>query len=409
MFIIISWIYVWPTISNDQLPTHDQLSDIIDQDIETEPRYNDYAVAVKTGAETVFERVPTQLLTFLRGIKNYYILAESAGLRIGDEEVVDVYTGAYKDATRRITHRQAQRIMPRRVDDMDHQPDHNRQGWKLDAHKFLSGYRQLYLKFPDAKWYIMIDDDSYVFMENLHYYLQKLDPSKPYYIGSPTSFVGCDGVNNFGDGPEFAHGGSVIVISAGAMTEMIKNVDNCIIRYKDCWAGDIRVALCLRDSGILLNKSTYNGHPPNYRDHHYGNAPCRQPISFHHLRPEAMQKLWNIERQVQTSVEGFHSTFYYTPVHLEDIWHTFVDKNDDVPDFDLNFARNGRIVRTIKAENWQMCREMCKEEAYCQSWSWTDSKCHLLSDVGRSEKKHDHVSGIVKGRFKCSQRTVYPF
>ncbi|KAI9143814.1 hypothetical protein BKA69DRAFT_1059164 [Paraphysoderma sedebokerense] len=374
------------------------------------PNYDDYAIAVKTGAETVYQRVPMQIMTFLQGIKNYYILAERAGLVIGDEEVVDAYSAAYEDARRRIKAREGQRLQRRGNDDMDKQPDHARIGWQLDAHKFLPGYRQLYLKFQDAKWYIMVDDDSYVFMENLHYHLQKLDPHTPYYIGAPTTFMGCDGVKKFGDGPLFAHGGSVIVISRGAMIKMMEIVDDCTIKYKDCWAGDIRVALCLRDAGILLDttlaaEGIYNGHPPNYRDHNYGNAPCRRPISFHHLRPEAMQKLWNVERQLRGNVNRTLS-LHYAPVHLEDIWHTFVDENDNVHDYDLNFARNGQILRTIKTENWGLCRGRCKEEADCKSWSWADTNCKVLSDVGRSEKKDKHVSGIVKGRFKCLQRSL---
>ena len=66
------------------------------------------------------------------------------------------------------------------------------------------------------------------------------------YFGNANVFKGCDNVENFDDGPQFAHGGSGIVISRGAMIEMMKIHESCILKYKDCFAGDIRTALCLR-------------------------------------------------------------------------------------------------------------------------------------------------------------------
>ena len=79
-----------------------------------------------------------------------------------------------------------------------------------------------------------------------------MDSSLPYYFGSATVFVGCDGVTEFGSGPEFAHGGSGILLSKAAMRLMMRNIDTCIEKYKDCWAGDVRVALCLRYDLIFM-------------------------------------------------------------------------------------------------------------------------------------------------------------
>ena len=42
----------------------------------TPPRFNAIAVALKTGKETALSRVPAQMLTFLKDVKNIVILAE---------------------------------------------------------------------------------------------------------------------------------------------------------------------------------------------------------------------------------------------------------------------------------------------------------------------------------------------
>jgi hypothetical protein len=127
-------------------------------------------------------------------------------------------------------------------------------GWKSDAHKNLPGFKLLYDAHPNADWFIMLDDDTFMLFENLVDYLDENfpDPDAQIYLGNPNRFIGCDGVTKMGKGPGFAHGGSGIVLSRGAMRVLVANIDACISRYKTCWAGDVRTALCLRDNDIRL-------------------------------------------------------------------------------------------------------------------------------------------------------------
>lgn len=75
-------------------------------------------------------------------------------------------------------------------------PNTEAKGWKSDAHKNLPGLKKLYEKYPSADWYMMIDDDTYLLMHNIHNFLSHLDPDEDYYIGNPNVFVGCDGVSD---------------------------------------------------------------------------------------------------------------------------------------------------------------------------------------------------------------------
>ncbi|KAJ3222061.1 hypothetical protein HDU81_010155 [Chytriomyces hyalinus] len=127
-------------------------------------------------------------------------------------------------------------------------------GWALDAHKNLPGLKLIYKRFPNVDWYLMIDDDSYVMMDNLKMHLQQLDPNKKHYIGQMNRFKGCDGVKEYGTGPHFAQGGAGIVISRGAMVAMMENIDDCIVRYKDCWG-----EFCV----IMSSNATYRHTNPN--------------------------------------------------------------------------------------------------------------------------------------------------
>lgn len=70
-------------------------------------------------------------------------------------------------------------------------------GWKTDAHKNLPGFRILREKFPDAKWYIMLDDDTYLLKNNLAHFLKDFDHDEEHYFGLSSRFKGCDGISIF--------------------------------------------------------------------------------------------------------------------------------------------------------------------------------------------------------------------
>ncbi|KAJ3227485.1 hypothetical protein HDU81_006703, partial [Chytriomyces hyalinus] len=303
---------------------------------QTQSNYPRIAVALKTGSETLYTRTATQLLTFLSNTSSIdlMVFGESPGYSIGGEEMVDVYTRVYQDAKARLRETSADKAWIQRMQYLDKHPsvvkhlkeleqvdasekekgpvdssenelvkqdDHLRKrsglarrapakvglekglvvpgqkaktkGWTLDAHKNLPAFRLLYNKFPNADWYIMIDDDSYIFL-----------------------FRGCDGVRKMGDGPKFAQGGSGIVMSQGALKAMMNIIDVCILRFKSCWAGDIRVGLCMRDSGILVDHVLeFYGFPPD-ADFGFPDDPCTRPLVFHHSTQNQIQTFHDIER-----------------------------------------------------------------------------------------------------------------
>jgi hypothetical protein len=104
-------------------------------------------------------------------------------------------------------------------------------------------------------------------------------------------------VTSFSGGPMFAHGGSGIILSRRAMQLMIPKISVCIKKYQDCWAEDIRLSLCLRDQGILIENIPdylFNNEPP-VDDYNYPANGCNRPITFHHLLPDQIQKFYDLE------------------------------------------------------------------------------------------------------------------
>jgi hypothetical protein len=154
--------------------------------------YPHIAIALKTGKDVALQRTPIQYLTLLSKLSNIILIGEAPNVMVGNHSMMDVYTDLYKSKQER---------------DMTEQiPDESTVGWKSDAHKNIPGFVVLYNRYPNAEWFMMIDDDTYVMMENLAWFVKQYDSNKPYLFGSATSFVGCDGKTHMDSKPYFAHG-----------------------------------------------------------------------------------------------------------------------------------------------------------------------------------------------------------
>lgn len=142
-------------------------------------------------------------------------------------------------------------------------------GWKGDKDKNLPALHLLYSVFPNKKFYLLLDDDTYVFLENFATYLHDLsnpslrDQSAPLYTGKTFFISRCGGftregtnLTNTEDKGMFAHGGSGILLNDVAMRTMYPAIPHCIYDFNSCWAGDMQVGLCLRRVGIKVKRFT---------------------------------------------------------------------------------------------------------------------------------------------------------
>jgi hypothetical protein len=293
-------------------------------------------------------------------------------------------------------------LLPRAPVDEAVVPDSNAQGWRLDAHKNLPGFRYLYQKYPNALWYFMIDDDTYLFIDNLVCLLEQTNPHNEHYFGAHNMFMGCDDVKSFDEGPPFAHGGSGIVLSRGALIKMLAGVDKCIVRYRDCWAGDVRTALCLRDVGIrLTGQPGFNVDPPNVR-FSWPSEPCDRPHTFHHLTVAQMQRLAEMEQKALLQNRDPVVTY-------ADVFSEFSSDLHNIPSIETDTNRPGNDFDNFFTETAQDCEKMCQTDtrSKCMAWTFeTDSKwCWLKEGIPARSVKNGAVSGIIPpelpARYKC--------
>ena len=178
----------------------------------------------------------------------------------------------------------------------------SRAGWKLDKYKFLHMVEETFEERPNAKWYVFIETDSYLFYPALATFLSRLDSSKPYYIGSAVSMGGID----------FAHGGSGYVLSNAAMNrllgpEMKEGVAaKWDAKMKGHCCGDVALGEALKEKGVEITVAhpLLNGYKPATFTYGPGQHWCQPVVSMHHVLPAEVSAVWQFERRREMLVEG---------------------------------------------------------------------------------------------------------
>ncbi|XP_078174909.1 uncharacterized protein LOC144568428 [Carex rostrata] len=132
-----------------------------------------------------------------------------------------------------------------------------------------------------VRWFVMGDDDTVFFVENLIGVLQKYDHEQMYYVGMPSESVEQDVMHSYG----MAFGGGGFAISYPAVAELARVMDTCLDRYANFYGSDQRVQSCLVELGIPLTREP-GFHQVDVRGDIYGMLaahPIAPLVSLHHL------------------------------------------------------------------------------------------------------------------------------
>ncbi|KAE8055789.1 hypothetical protein FH972_012611 [Carpinus fangiana] len=100
----------------------------------------------------------------------------------------------------------------------------------------------------NVRWYVMGDDDTIFFLDNLIGVLAKYNHSKYYYIGSNSEFV----KSNYDFSFDMAFGGAGYALSYPLVEALAAKLDACILRYPRSYGSDLTLYSCLADFGVLL-------------------------------------------------------------------------------------------------------------------------------------------------------------
>ncbi|CAD5192492.1 unnamed protein product [Musa acuminata subsp. malaccensis] len=137
------------------------------------------------------------------------------------------------------------------------------------------------LRLPNVRWFVMGDDDTVFFPDNLACILSRFDHRQPYYIGSHSE----SHLQNIYFSYNMAYGGGGFAISAPLAAALARVQDKCLYRYPALYGSDDRIQACMAELGVPLTR-----HPGFHQYDVYGDLlgllaahPVAPLISLHHL------------------------------------------------------------------------------------------------------------------------------
>ncbi|KAG7171183.1 Glycoprotein-N-acetylgalactosamine 3-beta-galactosyltransferase 1-like 10 [Homarus americanus] len=164
--------------------------------------------------------------------------------------------------------------------------------------KTKAALTHLYHHHPHYQWYMKADDDTFVIVENLRYFLRDLDPDLPLYYGAKFKMHVKQG---------YMSGGGGYVLSREAVkkfvTEALQLTDQAKCPTNTSRGSeDVQLGLCLESVGVAAGdsldragKSRFFSNSPLSLFYHQPLGPdccSRHLISFHDVSPRMM---WTLE------------------------------------------------------------------------------------------------------------------
>lgn len=247
----------------------------------------------------------------------------------------------------------------------------------------MSGLELAYKKFPKKKWYIIVDDDTYIVKPSFQTLLGTLDPKKPHYLG-----------NAVGDYKgRFAHGGSSAIMSEATMDKLFlrhpKIAFNAHLQSLEEKFGDKLLATTLIKLGIYLDEEHsrfFNGEQPwntKIREDRF----CVPIVSFHRLSPSEL-------RGVGRKLGSVTKTMRWM-----DLWDIY--GGPPIDDFSENWDHVGTLDETTTTlrgvtSAWN-CSQICHNHSgACLAWTWERGQraCHISPWMIIGNEANNKTTGI---------------
>ncbi|KAI4356503.1 hypothetical protein L6164_000525 [Bauhinia variegata] len=137
------------------------------------------------------------------------------------------------------------------------------------------------LGLKNVRWFVMGDDDTVFFVDNLVTVLAKYDHNQMYYIGANSESVEQDIIHSY----TMAYGGGGFAISYPLAAELVTILDGCIDRYAKLYGSDQKIQGCISEIGVQVTKEP-GFHQVDIHGHAYGllaSHPVAPLVSLHHL------------------------------------------------------------------------------------------------------------------------------
>lgn len=262
--------------------------------------------------------------------------------------------------------------------------------WKRKLTSLLAVANETLHMYPDFKWYVFVEPDTYLVWSSLLQWLPTLDSGKASYFGSEV-MIGDD---------MFGHGGSSFVISKPALEKAAESYNKETQRWNDIlaghWAGDAVLGKLLDEAGARVTATFPMIQGGNFYDQmdwdggndHNGKLWCRPALSYHHFTPDEVREFWKFEQTfiqhalIEASEKESTLTAWREPpmavLHHRDVFKLFVQPAIAEARKDWNNTAEQLVSEDTSVEN---CRNACLAKDDCKQYAVGPAGCSIGNKV----------------------------
>ncbi|KAJ0420338.1 hypothetical protein BJY00DRAFT_301705 [Aspergillus carlsbadensis] len=268
-----------------------------------------------------------------------------------------------------------------------------RKAWDLDKWKFLPSLQRALEQKLNAKWFVFIEDDTFLVWSSLLSWLARLDWRESYFLGLPVTM----------EDQLFAYGGSGWVLSQAAIQQVAQHMGPLKAQYEDFTNksayGDLVLGHVAEQSGLRLTGAwpLIQRETPSTMEY-TSDILCYPVITFHQVDASEIHEIWDLEQGLIAAADEHeipppllhfdvftHLVYPYLSARIDD-WDNFSDGEDNVLNADEGFER---------------CRRYCEEDAQCFQFRSTPGKCTLAHAVTlgwKADRSMNTTSGWMMER-----------
>lgn len=260
--------------------------------------------------------------------------------------------------------------------------------------------------YPEKKWYLFVEPDSYVVWSNLLQWIQTIDATKASYYGSEV-LIGKD---------LFAHGGSAFLLSRPALEKGGKLYNSQADHYHELianhWAGDCVTGIILKDAGVSLTWTwpmIQGGNPAaqiKYELKKGSNKAlwCNPALSYHHFSPPQIADMYKFEQDWIESLQDRKPSRWPSLAFWREDYSSVLHHRDVFKKFVLPKLSSERTDWTNEPEDWQPgtdtatieeCRALCEGNSTCLQYALGPAGCFTGAEPRTGQAQQDVISGWV--------------
>ncbi|KAK8104481.1 uncharacterized protein PG998_011514 [Apiospora kogelbergensis] len=355
---------------------------------------DDVLLILKTGATVMWRRLPIHLATTFAPERihpqNTVIYAD-VDAQLGRHRVIDVLAdlpkaagaspsfAAYREARdwHAANYYLEQAGLPGDVATTEGPPG----GWRLDKYKFLPLIQRAGRDWPNAKWYLYTEDDTYLFLPNVLRYLSTHDHRAPHWLGGLGEMLGSFGRD-------------------GGKEDLVAKYHQFV---EDSSFGDYALGKVLNDFGVHLGDPVTNDRTeggawgfnglPHWKIEFSAENWCKPVLSWHHAHSRdiamyyELEKSWNFEYLLTLCKKTMtYGDFYKLAIapslsRRKEWWDNMSNRYHLTPQSVLTVVRPKDAADSSSwSQSWKSdknCEAACTSWSSCVQWYYYQYECKL--------------------------------